>query len=99
MNASEHAMARCQQRGIPSSLLDVVLKHGTETPKPGGVVEYQLRKVTCGQLKAEYKRQIHELERAECLVVVMGTDGTIVTVYHRTGTPRIGGSRRWPRRR
>lgn len=44
MDISRHATARIQQRGIPKDLVDLIMQFGTPQRKPGGAIEYTVRK-------------------------------------------------------
>jgi hypothetical protein len=78
---SQHAERRCQQRGIPPSVIDVVRQHGTPTDRPGNAIAYHLARNDCQLLIAQLKRQIHVLEKASKIVVVESDEGTVLTTY------------------
>lgn len=44
MDISRHATMTCQQRGIPRDIVDLIMEFGTPHNKPGGAIEYSVRK-------------------------------------------------------
>ena len=82
MNATNHAVIRAQQRGIPQKILDTIIEMGTPIRKPGGAVEYLLRRKDKIKLQEELKKFIQNIDKAEG-DAVLTIDGKIITVYHR----------------
>lgn len=82
MNTTNHALIRAQQRGIPQNILDIIIEIGTPIKKPGGAVEYLLRKKDKYKLQSELKKFIQNIDKAEG-DAVLTIDGKIITVYHR----------------
>lgn len=81
MHISSHAGARSRQRGIPQKFIDTIMEAGTPIKKPGGAVEYLLRKKDKIKLQEELKKLIQNLDKAEG-DAVLTIDDEIVTVYH-----------------
>ena len=73
---TRHARSRMQQRGIPPSLVDRVLRYGREVHDHHGATVYLIDRA--GEARGA------ELERLRGVYVVVATDGTIRTVGHRT---------------
>ena len=81
MNVSHHAKIRSQQRGIPENIIDTIIEIGTPIRKPGGAIEYFLRKKDKIKLQGELKKFIRNIDKAEG-DAVLTIDGSIITVYH-----------------
>ncbi len=81
---SHHAQARLQQRGIPPAVVERLLDFGRETyDHRGGTIlffDHQARK-TLRRVESDAFRQI---ESHLDTYLVLGEDGVVVTVGHRT---------------
>ena len=83
MKITKHAEVRCQQRGIKSDLLDLIVLHGEESTLPGGATGYFLRKKDKKNLVRKLKKTIQLLDHLGGVQVVESVDGQILTAYHR----------------
>lgn len=82
MDISIHATARCQQRGIPKDLVDLIMEFGTPHSKPGGGIEYSVRKKDKNRMIIHLKHLINNLDKvANKAVLVIGNQ--VITVYHK----------------
>jgi hypothetical protein len=83
MIISNHAVTRCQQRGIKNQQVDLILEHGTLKSKSGAYECYIPKKII-GNLISEYKRKIQDLEnisRANKTLIL--NENTIITGYNK----------------
>lgn len=79
---STHAATRMAQRGIRRAILDLVLLHGTPAKAQHTCQEYILSERAARRLATtEYDDQT--ITTATKVRVIVGTDGTIVTCYHK----------------
>ena len=85
MKATEHFQARCAQRGVTRDTVQMVIAHGTASFRPGGVVEYHLRRRDRDEFVSECKRCIRLAEKATDVAVVVASEGEIITTYHKVG--------------
>lgn len=83
MKMTKHAKIRCQQRGIKSDLLDIILLHGKESILPGGATGYFLRKKDRKRLVRECKRLIQLLDHFTGIQIIESAEGLMLTAYHR----------------
>lgn len=84
-NITHHANVRMQQRGIDASVVDYLLSFGEErlTNKGASIVYFD--KETKKKLFAQLdKNERVRLEHQVNAYLILGTDGNIVTVGHRT---------------
>lgn len=82
MNISKHALTRLQQRGIPKNYIDLIIQFGKPQYKPGGAVEYYIKKKDRTILKMHLKNLSNNIDRlADKAVLVI--DDRIITVYHK----------------
>ena len=81
---TRHARARMQQRGIPPALVDHVLRYGREVHDHHGAVVVLIDRAAEGRLRRDGVAQGAEVERLRGVYVVVPTDGTVLTVGHRT---------------
>jgi len=82
MKLTVHAEVRTQQRGIPPDSVDLILTYGAAVRRSGGDIEYRLTKRRKARLITQLKRQIGKVESATDKGVLLGADGSIITVYH-----------------
>jgi len=80
---TRHAIARQQQRGIPNSVLDVVLKFGTPSNKPGGAIGYFITRAEANLIAGRLKKLISVIERANGIEVIQSDNDTTLTMYHK----------------
>lgn len=83
MKLSKHAQLRSQQRGIPESLLDLVLEYGEPKVVGGDAISYEVSGKNANAIQAHLKQLIQNIDKVKNKVVVTGSDGTIITTYHR----------------
>ncbi len=83
LKLTEHASKRCQQRGIPFDVLPIIDQYGTSNQRPGGAIEYSLKKKDSVKLINNLKYLIRIIEKSTGKVILLGGDGgEIITVYH-----------------
>lgn len=82
MDISRHATARSQQRGIPKDLVDLIIEFGTPQRKPGGAVEYSVRKKDRNRMMIHLKHLFNRLEKISNKAVLV-IDDQVITVYHK----------------
>jgi len=61
MTRSKHALKRCQQRGIKSSHVELILKYGVMNNK-WGAYECFIPKSILSQIISDFKKRIQDLE-------------------------------------
>jgi hypothetical protein len=81
-SVSRHAAARMQQRGIPPSMIDRVLRHGREQHDHHGGVIVTMDKAARNRLRRSGEARGAELDRIAGVHVVL-REGRIATVGHR----------------
>ncbi len=84
MNKTEHVIMRCQQRGIHETNIELIKLLGSKQRKPGGVFEYSLRKRDKQKVIKVLKQCIQMLDKVEGKAIVVDSDGTVITAYHRS---------------
>ena len=77
MELTRHARARMQQRGITAPALDALLDHGRVARAGGGCDIVYFDKHARAALAAE-------AERVRNSYAIVGSDGAVITVGHRT---------------
>lgn len=82
---SKHTTHRMQQRGIPPLIVDWLIAYGaTEYDHRGGEIHYFDKKAR-RQMEREFGEQVvRRLEGYFDTYLVLGHDGGVVTVGHRT---------------
>jgi hypothetical protein len=78
-----HAKERSGQRGIPHSVIDVIMQFGTPQPRPEGTQEFMLRPPDRERAHRKLKGQIQALDKARGKAVLVGNGGKVITTYHR----------------
>ena len=80
MRYSNHATVRCQQRGIPQELVDLIVRFGDKQWKRGGH-SYSLNRKTVPAVRAFVGEQKYrKIERKlKMSYVVVSPEGTLVT--------------------
>lgn len=85
MNSRNHGEVRQQQRGIPSVIVDLVLRYGSrEYDHRGGVVKYldrRGRKVIEQNMGRDFVKR--HSDQMGVYVVQSVTDGRVITCGHR----------------
>lgn len=82
---THHAARRMQQRGIPERILPWLFDFGEEEyDHHGTMMLYFNRRARQRLARAVPKRELKSLEHALNVYAVLGTDGAVVTVGHRT---------------
>lgn len=82
---TQHAMIRMQQRGIGRLTIDYLLDHGRETYSNGGAKIIYFDKHTRLKLMANVSKSDRVvLEKQSDAYLIIGEDGNVVTVGHRT---------------
>lgn len=85
MNSRSHGEIRQQQRGIPSVMVDLVLRYGSrEYDHRGGVVKYldrRGRKVIEQNMGRDFVKR--HGDQMDVYVVQSATDGRVITCGHR----------------
>jgi hypothetical protein len=83
MHISQHAAARSQQRGISSDCITLIIDLGAAEKRPGGALEYKLRKKDKEKLIKYYKHKINMLNKAGVKAILIdGDTEEIITVYN-----------------
>jgi hypothetical protein len=82
MDISRHAIARIQQRGIPKDLVDLIMEFGTPQLKPGGAIEYSVRKKDKNRMIGHLKHLINRLDKIANKGVLI-IDDHVITTYHK----------------
>ena len=65
MEFSSHSINRQQQRGMPDIIVDMILKFGTRSRKPGNVFEYKITRKDKEKALKNLKSQIQALEKVK----------------------------------
>ena len=81
MQYSKHAKKRTQQRGIPASIVNMVIEYGEPESAPGNAYRYEVSKSVIPRLQKRVKSLLHEIEQLKGKVVVVSKDGIILTTY------------------
>ena len=82
MNLTDHATERLNQRGIPQSVVDIVLECGAMQPAPGGATKIFFGKRERYELISRLKKTIKLIERANGICLVVKEDA-VLTVYRK----------------
>ena len=83
MEITKHAKVRSQQRGIPASVIDLIMQYGKPKKAPGKALQYEVHGETIPQLQSRLKGLLQQVEKLKNTVVVVAEDGSIITVYHK----------------
>lgn len=85
LSLTHHAAKRLQQRGIPESILPLLIAYGEEEYDHQGTTLLYFNKRARQQIaKVLPQHQLKSLEHALNAYAVLGQDGAVVTVGHRT---------------
>ncbi|MBN1997609.1 hypothetical protein JW935_08665 [candidate division KSB1 bacterium] len=83
MIVTKHATKRMAQRSIKMSEIDLIITLGTCKPRPGGAVEYYIKRENISSMISELKHIMKQIDRLANKAVLM-TNNRIKTVYHKT---------------
>ena len=81
---TRHARVRMQQRGVAAAHLDLLLDFGREYHDHHGAVVLMLDRRTARRISGRGFVKPSELDQLRGLYAVVGTDGSLRTVGHRT---------------
>ena len=81
---THHAQARMRQRGISGATLEALLEFGSTAPAGGGCEIVFFDKRARARLAQASAVAAAEAERIAKSYVIVGSDGAVVTVGHRT---------------
>lgn len=81
MHITKHAEMRCQQRGIPREIVEVLLLLGQSHKRPGGVTELRISKRDKSEFLRGLSRVKQLVERAAATIIIAGDDDVVVTAY------------------
>jgi hypothetical protein len=81
---SRHAQSRMQQRGIARNAIDCILEFGREQHDHHGAVVVMLDRAATRRLARNGAARGAQLDALRGLYAVVGNDGSIFTVGHRT---------------
>ncbi|PIS30006.1 MAG: hypothetical protein COT43_02695 [Candidatus Marinimicrobia bacterium CG08_land_8_20_14_0_20_45_22] len=82
MKISQHAMKRMTQRAIKMSDIELILALGTIQPRPGGAVEYFVKREKISFVINELKHIMNQVNRLTDKAILI-TDNKVKTVYHK----------------
>ena len=89
MNLSRHSQARCRQRGINNRLIRLIWEEADRSvPCGGGCTTLQISR---SKAAAERRRLGPDVERARNTILIVNSEGQVVTAMHRSGRTRIVG--------
>lgn len=83
MKLTKHAKARIQQRGIPTSLIDLIINYGTPKKVIGNAFAYEVNGRVKNKLIARLKHLIRLIEKLPGKVIIESEDGAVLTTYHK----------------
>ena len=84
MQPTAHARSRCQQRGIPSVVVDLIVDFGVEVRTHGASKYYLDRKTRSDLCRAVGPQALRQVEHKLNCYVVVADDGVLVTAAPRT---------------
>lgn len=80
MNLTQHAEARCNQRGMNNDVLEIIQQFGRVIRAPGGVEKFFYGAKEHQNAVAELKKKLKLLERAKNGTLIVAGDD-IITSY------------------
>jgi hypothetical protein len=83
MKITNHAKIRSQQRGIPTSLIDLIISHGTPKKVVGNAVAYEVSGRVKNRIIARLKYLIRLIKKLPGKVIIESEDGEVLTAYHK----------------
>jgi len=81
MTYTNHANKRCKQRGLSHSVVDLIVKEGDYSIKPGGVYEVRLKPRKVNEIVRYLKKQIQLVERSRGKAIIVSDEQVVVTAY------------------
>lgn len=81
MVCTRHAKERCQERGIPLSVVELIVEFGTPEEQSDGTCKYELRERDRKAAIRQLRQKLQYLEEAAGKAVITGS-GEVITVYH-----------------
>jgi hypothetical protein len=81
---TKHAQARCQQRGIPPLLIDLLLQFGATEDAGGGTCKLFFDKKARRKLRAYAGPVAPLLDQHLDVYAVVSSDDSLITVGHRS---------------
>lgn len=83
MKTSKHARTRCQQRGISSNFIELILNYGTPVRNAGNATEYRLLNRDKAQIVSDLKNLLQNLDKITRKAVLLSDENqTVITVYN-----------------
>lgn len=79
---TRHAKERSQERGIPVSVVDLIVEYGTPQPQPDGTCKYVLQSQDKKAAASQLRQQLQHLENATGKEVIVGSN-EVITAYRR----------------
>jgi len=83
-STTQHAARRCQQRGLPPIVIDLLMQFGSSEPAGDGAVKVFIDKAARKRLKAYAGALVNKLEEHLDVYAVVGSNGQLITAAHRT---------------
>jgi hypothetical protein len=80
---TRHAETRLQQRAIPLRAIDVLMAYGEYHHRRGAEVCYLTKRSRARIIQDLGKQAFSKIEKALSAYLVIGHDGTVITVGHR----------------
>jgi hypothetical protein len=84
METTVHARSRCQQRGIPPAIVDLIVDFGAEVRSHGASKYYLDRNPWSDLRRAVGPRALRQVEHKLDCYVVVADDGVLITAAPRT---------------
>lgn len=84
MGLSEHAVMRCQQRGISSEVVDVLLEFGQRRPRKGASVCFMDRASREEARRVLGQRKFAHISDRLNSYLIVSDDETVITAAKRT---------------
>ena len=81
---TRHAATRCQQRGLPPMLLDVLMQCGSSVPAGDGAVKVFIDKAARRRIKVYAGPLASTLHEYLDVYAIVAADGQVITAAHRT---------------
>lgn len=101
-----HAKARCQQRGVSSDVINLILNYGIESSAGGGLARVWIDRATYNYILQEFGAQvISVLDKARDFYLIVAEGRLIITAAPTTRRhykmkhaphPRCSPGRSWP---
>ncbi|WP_232798177.1 hypothetical protein [Salinibacter altiplanensis] len=74
---------RSQGRGIPASVVDLIIEYGTPQPQPDGTCKYVLRDQDKKAAASQLRQRLQHLEKAMGKEAVVAQN-EVIAAYHRS---------------